>query len=200
VLAVLGAAAGAATIVLLRHGTAQGPATLPPATLQIVNAINEPPPGSLPAGWTTFTHRAASAENAGFTIAYPANWTASTSGYQTYLKNPSADEYLLVDLTPHTFRNDMLAEAESIKSRSLELGRFPGYSQIGRLTAFTLRGTRGAYWKFTWLDGGVQQEVIDLLFVQDGQSYALYFTAPASVWAASRPVFDEQAETFAPLT
>ena len=54
------------------------------------------------------------------------------------------------------------------------------------------------------MDNGVSQEAIDLLFVLQtpagAQSYALYMTAPASMWNQMRPIFDEEAETFAPLT
>ena len=32
------------------------------------------------------------------------------------------------------------------------------------------------------------------------QSYALYMTAPQSMWNQIRPTFDEMVETFAPLT
>jgi eukaryotic-like serine/threonine-protein kinase len=216
VLALLGAAAGAATILLLRHsptstangqGTTAGPggqsastsaAALPPASLQLVNAINMQT-GSLPAGWTTLTHHASNGETAGFKIAYPASWAESTTGYQTTLKNQSGSVSLIIDLTPHTYPNDMLAEAEYIRQQSLAQGHFPGYSSLG-LARTPVRGTQGAYWKFTWQDNGVQQEVIDFVFVLNGQSYALYFTAPASVWTPSHPTFDEEAETFAPLT
>jgi hypothetical protein len=210
-LGVLGAAAGATTVALLRHGTTSTPprpsssysysstATLPPATLQILDAINNPPPRSLPAGWTAFTHHASGGESAGFTIAYPANWTYSTSGHQTYLRDPSANVNTFIDLTPHTYPNDMLAEAQYIKTQSLAQNHFPGYSEVG-LAATPIRGTRGSYWKFTWQDHGVRQEAIDLLFVKDGQSYALYMTAPASMWTQTRPTFDEELETFAPLT
>jgi hypothetical protein len=31
-------------------------------------------------------------------------------------------------------------------------------------------------------------------------SYALYMTAPASQWSQLRPVFDEEMETFNPMT
>jgi hypothetical protein len=210
-LAVLGAGAGAAAVVLLRHGTTgtpggspSGTGTLPPAATapQIVNAINDQA-GPLPAGWTTVTRSATGTQTAGFTIAAPASWTPSTAGHQTYLRDPSANANILIDLTPHTFTNDMLAEARYIKSQSLAQNRFPGYSQLG-LAATTIRGTTGAYWKFTWVDNGVQQEAIDLLFVlrtpAGAQSYALYMTAPASMWTQLRPTFDEEAETFAPRT
>jgi hypothetical protein len=218
-LAVLGAGAGAATIVLLRHDTpgtptgsssssgtsSSGTGTLaPPETApQIVNAVNEHTTGPLPAGWTTRTRPATGTEAAGFTIAAPTNWTPSTSGYQNYLYDPSANANILIDLTPHTFPNDMLKEAQYIRRQSLAQNRFPGYHDMG-LQAETIRGTSGAWWKFTWVDKGVSQEAIDLLFVlrtpAGTQSYALYMTAPQSMWNQMRPIFDEMVETFAPLT
>jgi hypothetical protein len=213
-LAVLGAGAGAATIVLLRHGTtgtplggSSSPATssLAPADTapQIVNAINEHTTGPLPAGWTTVSRPATGTETAGFTIGKPASWTGSTTGYQTYLYDPSANANILIDLTPHTFPNDMLREAQYIRNQSVAQNRFPGYLGVG-LQAETIRGTHGAWWKFTWVDKGVNQEAIDLLFVLDtragAQSYALYMTAPQGMWNQMRPIFDEEAETFAPLT
>jgi hypothetical protein len=178
--------------------TLASPATAP----QIVDAINITPPGGLPAGWAMFTHRASAAgEVAGFTIGAPASWTGSSSGHQTYLRDPSAYAYILIDLTPHTYPQNMVAEARYIESRSLAQGHFPGYSRIG-LAGHVIRGTPGAYWKFTWQHGGVRQEVIDLLFVSHTsagpQSYALYMTAPESMFDQLRPTFDEAAETFTP--
>jgi eukaryotic-like serine/threonine-protein kinase len=219
-LALLGAGAGAATIVLLRHNTtgtplggssspatssSTGTGTLPPPDTvpQIVNAVNEHTTGPLPAGWTTVSRPATGTEAAGFTIAAPSNWTSSASGYQNYLYDPSANANILIDLTPHTYPNDMLKEAQYIKRQSLAQNRFPGYLDMG-LQAETIRGTPGAWWKFTWVDKGVDQEAIDLLFVlrtpAGAQSYALYMTAPQSMWNQMRPTFDEMVETFAPLT
>jgi len=213
-LAVLGAGAGAAAIVLLRHDTTSTPpggsssstgtGTLAPQETapQIVNAVNENTAGPLPAGWTTRTRPATGTEAAGFTIAAPSNWTSSASGYQTYLYDPSANANILIDLTPHTFPNNMLREAQYIKRQSLAQNRFPGYLDMG-LHAETIRGRPGAWWKFTWVDKGVTQEAIDLLFVlhtpAGAQSYALYMTAPQSMWNQMRPTFDEMAETFTPL-
>jgi len=214
-LALLGAGAGAATIVLLRHSTSSTPSgqgssppastgtgTLPPAALQIVDAVNTRP-GALPSGWATVTHHATGTQTAGFTIAAPTSWLPSTTGNQTYVRDPSANASILIDLTPHTFPNDMLREAEYIRDQSLAKNRFPGYVGLG-LAAETIRGTPGAWWKFTWVENGVNQEAIDLLFVLQTpagpQSYALYMTAPASMWSQMRPIFDEEVETFSPLT
>jgi serine/threonine protein kinase len=217
-LAVLGAGAGAAAIVLLRHDTTSTPAggssspatssssgtgTLaPPETApQIVNAVNEHTTGPLPAGWTTVSRPATGTETAGFSIAAPSNWRSSASGFQNYLYDPSANANILIDLTPHTYPNDMLKEAQYIKRQSLAQNRFPGYLNDG-LQAETIRGTPGAWWKFTWVDKGVNQEAIDLLVVlhtpAGAQSYALYMTAPQSMWNQMRPIFDEMVETFTP--
>jgi eukaryotic-like serine/threonine-protein kinase len=203
-LALLGAAAGAATILLLRNDTGASASLAPASTApQIVNAINEPVTGALPAGWRTYSYQPTSAEKAGFRIAAPTSWAASVSGDQTYLKDPSVNANILIDLTPHTFPNDMFREAEFIRDQALSEDRFPGYSLLG-LAAIPIRGTPGSYWKFTWIDQGVRQEAIDLLFVwptsSGRQSYALYMTAPASMWNQMRPTFDEEVETFSPMT
>jgi hypothetical protein len=176
---------------------------LPPSALQIVDAINKQSAGTLPAGYATYSQPAAANQTAGFSLAAPTSWNATISGYQTYLKDPSAANVnLLVDLTPHTY-SDMLREATYIRDQSLAQARFPGYRQLG-LSRLTIRGQPGSYWKFTWDDAGVQQEAIDLLYIAPTsagrQSYALYMTAPVSRWTQLRPVFDEEMETFNPRT
>ena len=107
---------------------------------------------------------------------------------------------MLVDLTPHTYPN-MVREAEYIEAQSTP--RFPGYQRVN-LEALTIRGTSGSFWKFTWMDNGVPQTALDLLFVlstpSGQQSYALYATAPTSMWQQMQPVFDEELRTFAPLS
>jgi eukaryotic-like serine/threonine-protein kinase len=210
-LAIIGAAAGTATVVLLHQshtGSTQAQtsgsagASLPPASLQIVDAVNMPNTGPLPGGFTSISQPAAANETAGFSIAVPTSWKESTSGYQTYLRDPAiSGANILIDLTPHTFPNDMLREAEYIESQSIP--HFPGYHRVD-LRAWTIRGTPGSFWKFTWTDQGVSQEALDLLFVlrtsAGPQSYALYMTAPTASFAQLRSTFDEEVETFRPLT
>jgi eukaryotic-like serine/threonine-protein kinase len=218
-LAIVGAAAGAATVVLLHHdhsgspqgqgsgtGSASGSAsgsssaTLPPPTLQIIDAINKPATGPLPSGWTTTSQPAAANETAGFSIAAPTSWQKTTSGYQTYLRDPAnSNTNILIDLTPHTYQ-DMLQEARYIESQSIP--HFPGYHRVG-MAATNVRGVTGSWWKFTWNNKGVPQEALDVLFVAHTsagpQSYALYMTAPVSKFDQTRPTFDEEVETFATL-
>ena len=218
-LAIIGAAAGAATVVLLHQdhsgspqgqttgtGSASGSAsgsssaTLPASTLQIIDAINKPATGPLPNGFTTTSQPAAANETAGFSIAAPTSWQKSTSGYQTYLRDTTVpNTNILIDLTPHTF-SDMLREAQYIESQSVP--RFPGYHRVG-MASMLVRGNSAAWWKFTWNNKGVQQEALDVLFVArtsaGPQSYALYMTAPESKFDQMRPIFDEEVETFATL-
>jgi len=222
-LAIIGAAAGAATVVLLHQnhsgspqgqttgtGSASGSAsgstsgsssaTLPPPTLQIIDAINKPATGPLPSGFTRTTQPAAANGTAGFSIAAPTSWQKSTNGSQTYLRDPAdPNTNILIDLTPHTYR-DMLQEAQYIEARSIP--RFPGYHRVG-MASMLVRGASGAWWKFTWNNQGVQQEALDVLFVAHTsagpQSYALYMTAPESKFDQARPIFDEEMETFATL-
>ncbi|HYB16411.1 MAG TPA: protein kinase [Streptosporangiaceae bacterium] len=212
-LAIIGAGAGAATVVLFQQnhsGSPQGQAsspgstgaTLPPASLQIVDAVNMPNTGPLPSGFTAISQRAAANETAGFSIAKPTSWKESTSSYQAYLRDPAIpDASILIDLTPHTYPNDMLREAEYIESQSIP--HFPGYQRVD-LRAWTIRGRSGSFWKFTWTNQGVSQEALDLLFVlrtsAGPQSYALYMTAPTASFGQLRSTFDEEVETFRPLT
>lgn len=217
-LAIIGAGAGAATVVLLHQnhsGSPQGGSstsvsgsastsasgstggtggTLPPALL--TTAINQPLTGAPPAGYKNLSKPATGTEAAGFSINYPSNWTVSQKGlYQTWLFSPQAGVNLLVDLTPHTYPGDMVQEAQYIESQSIP--HFPGYQRID-LKPLTIRGTPGSFWKFTWTDNGVKQEALDFLFIIDKQSYALYATAPASMWNQMQATFDEEVRSFAP--
>jgi eukaryotic-like serine/threonine-protein kinase len=218
-LAIIGAGAGAATVVLLNQhhsGSSQGggstsppPSTsaagntggtggtggsLPPA--QLTTAINQPLTGPPPAGYKNLTQAATGKERVGFSIDYPTNWTVVPKApWDTWLYAPQAGVNMLVDLTPHTYPDDMVQEAEYIETQSIP--KFPGYQRID-LQALTIRGTPGSFWKFTWMDNGVKQEALDFLFIQDNQSYALYATAPASKWNQLQPVFDEEVRSFAP--
>jgi hypothetical protein len=130
----------------------------------------------------------------------PRGWTVTRTRNRTYIADPAdpaKDIHLLVDLTPHTYP-DMVREATFIEGRS----GFAGYQRVG-LAPLTIRGTAGAWWEFTWVRKGTAQTALDLLFIVDTpsgqQSYALYATAPTSIWGQLQPVFAEELRTFAPL-
>jgi len=213
-LVIIGAGAGAATVVLLHQNhsgapttgsstspgsttptTPSGGSTLPAANL--ITAINQPLTGPPPAGYRNLSKAASGSESAGFSIDYPASWTVTQKGaYQTWLIDPGTTINMLVDLTPHTYPGNMLEEAQYIEGQSIP--SFPGYKRVN-LQALTIRGTPGAFWKFTWMKNGVEQEALDLVFIQDNQSYALYATAPATMWQQMQATFDEELRSFAPL-
>ncbi len=184
--------------VALSSNATPTPAAAAPA---IVGAINQQITGPLPAGYAVYSRLAGPREVAGFSVAAPASWKVTTSGFQTYLRDPSAANVsLLVDLTPHTYMNNMLKEAAYIRAQAAP--HFPGYKQL-ELSLVTIRGSPGAYWNFTWNDAGVRQEAADLLWVArtsaGRQSYALYMTAPVSMWNQMQPVFEVAMRTFSPL-
>jgi serine/threonine protein kinase len=216
-LAIIGVGAGVVTVTLLRHSgngnnsaassTTQSPTARPSAStaagaLDIIQGINSPSSGPFPSGFTSYTLPASAVgANAGFSLSYPGSWAVQRNSYQTYFRSPALNAYVLVDLTPHTFPGDMLREARYIKLHSASA--HPGYAQLA-LTRLSIRGAPGSYWKFTYTDDGVTQEVLDLLWVQNtsagDQSYAMYFTAPAASWSALRTTFTAIAQSFQPVT
>ena len=223
-LLVIGAGAGAATVMALRsHSTATtggsgstGRATTGGGTgtgtgsaanpTSINQSIDEPESatGTLPSGFQAYSVSAGTAgTTAGFQVAYPSSWNVQrTTAVRTRFQYPALNAYLLVDMTRHTYPNDMLAEARYIERQSLAKGSFPGYQRL-EMARLNIRGRPGAYWKFQWNDSGTEQEVLDLMYVANTsagqQSYALLFTAPKAQWNALHVDFDPEAQTFAPL-
>jgi hypothetical protein len=169
-----------------------------PAAVQALN--NQTP--AVPAGWTTETVLPSlNGTTAGFSIGLPPSWTIQQNRLATDLYAPDGIKYMDVDLTPHQYPNNMVAEANYIEVNALKEGHLPGYQLIA-LERESIRGTAGAYWAFTWNADGVTMRVDDLLFVLDGQSYALYFTAPVSQFSSSEglPQFEQMLSTFQPVT
>jgi eukaryotic-like serine/threonine-protein kinase len=217
-LAIIGAGAGAATVMLIRHndagssgatstgsganpgtGIATGTAVGVPA---IVSAINSPSSGPFPSDFTSYSQTASiTGTAAGFSLQYPRSWQLTRpadDSYQTVITNRAGNAYVLLDLTKHTYPGNMLAEGTYI--RNAEIKNHPGYLQIG-LARHAIEGAPGAFWQFTFVNqNGVRQEALDLLWVASTsagqQSYAMYFTAPAGQWARLRPVFVDIARSF----
>ena len=166
-----------------------------------VRALNDPT-SALPAGWTTETIPASQdGTTAGFSIGLPDTWVPKPDGLATYLYAPSGATYMDVDLTQSEDTN-MVAEANYIAKNAVAEGHLPGYKQIA-IDPVTIRGTAGAYWAFTWqTTAGVTMRVDDLLFVLDGQSYALDFSTPNADFngsGAGLTMFEQMLRTFQPL-
>lgn len=164
----------------------------------VANAINRQPAGTVPAGYSTDQRTGTDAgTTAGFSIGYPSSgWSKSDNGVNSVLRL-SAATYTRVDLTTHTYPNDMLAEARYIRDASMV--NHPGYHEIA-LGRMTIRGSSGAYWEFTWDDNGVKEQWLDLVWVANtpagSQSYALLFAAPQSAWTQMSSTFAAQAQSF----
>ncbi|HWG01869.1 MAG TPA: serine/threonine-protein kinase [Trebonia sp.] len=173
-----------------------------PSSVQAIDS----PAVKLPASWSTeVASGAVEGTTAGFSIGLPPGWQVVRHADATFLEAPDGVRYLEVDLAAHHFQN-MVTEARYIEKTALVKGSFPGYRLIS-IKPEEIRGTAGSFWAFTWKRGnGLVMRVDDLLFTlptsAGPQSYAVYFTAPASESGMSQRLtfFDKLLRTFQPVT
>ena len=206
------AAIGAGAALALHHSNgASGPGTTavvqgssPKTPFGSVNALNQRST-SVPAGWQPETVPPSQYNTtAGFTIDVPPGWTEKPKGLATYFYGPD-NMVLDVDLSPHTYPDNMVQEAEHLQQQQAVLGdAFPGY-QRSYLQAVPVRGTDGAFWQFTWSLNDVKMRTDDILFVlptsAGKQSYAVYIRAPNNGWnSVYLPMFEKILPTFEPVT
>ena len=206
------AAIGAGTALALHHNNGAGGAgttavvqgAAPKTQFGSVNALNGPST-TVPTGWTAETVTPSEYNTtAGFTIDVPPGWTREQKGLATYFYGRD-DMVLDVDLSPHTYPDNMVQEAEHLEQQQAVLGdAFPGYKRA-QLLAVPIRGTHGAFWQFTWSYKGVPVRTDDILFVlptsAGRQSYAIYMRAPDNGWNSTYlPLFEKILPTFAPVT
>jgi hypothetical protein len=155
---------------------------------------------ALPAGYEWYSLSAASAGTpAGFRLAVPSGWSISRSGLVTYIRNPSGAGFMEVDLTAHTYADNM-AEARWLQAKTLAEGKFPGYRHIA-LSPATIAGSNGAVWAFSWMESGVGRVVAqDYLFTLPAggstQSYAVYASGPNTSWPQTSQALNEAIQTF----
>jgi hypothetical protein len=203
------AAIGAGAALALSHvngGTGatdafQGSTKTPFGSVNALNARST----ALPAGWTAETvPPSAHDTTAGFTVDLPPGWTEKPQGLATYFYGPN-DMVLDIDLSPHTYPDNMVAEAEHLQQQQAVLGdAFPGYQRL-QLLGEPVRGAHGAFWQFTWSLKNVRMRTDDILFVlptsAGHQSYAVYLRAPDNGWNSSNlPTFEKILPTFEPVT
>jgi len=206
------AAIGAGAALALHHGNggAGAPGTTavvqggPKTPFGSVNALNERSI-SVPADWQPKTVPASQYNTtAGFTIDVPPGWTEKPKGLATYFYGPD-NMVLDVDLSPHTYPDNMVQEAEHLQQQQAVLGdAFPGYQRL-QLQAVPIRGADGAFWQFTWSLKNVKMRTDDILFVlptsAGKQSYAIYIRAPDNGWNSTYlPMFEKILPTFEPVT
>jgi hypothetical protein len=202
---VVAAAIGAGTAYALGHhsntnlsnasnASVTYPAGFTPAPT--VAALDDPST-VLPAGWTSHAVTAAQlGTKAGFSIDLPPGWKEQPDGYATDFTGPG-QKFIDIDLTTHHY-SDMLAEARYIEQGSMP--NHPGYQRI-RLDREPVRGTNGAFWKFTYYSAaGIKLQVNDILFIKPtsagAQSYAIEFRTRDATWNDTVPLWKEIMRTF----
>jgi len=164
-------------------------------------AIGHSGRSSLPAGYQRYTVPAtATGTAAGFTMAVPDGWPASTHGLVTDVTDPVGHRSIQVDLTPFEAAS-AFGEASLLEERAITDGSLPGYRRV-ELRSFLFHGSLGAAWEFTWQEPGVGRVgVLDVLFKErtraGRQAYRIQVSAPSADRAASRAIFAEALQTFA---
>ena len=136
-------------------------------------------------------------------MAVPSGWSTSRNGLVSYAKNPSGAGFMEVDLTQHTFSDEM-AEARWLQAKTISQGKFPHYRRIA-LKPTSVAGQPAVLWTFSWVESGVGRvAAADYLFNLPAgggsQSYAVYASAPVSSWPQTSQALSEAIQTFQPLS
>jgi serine/threonine protein kinase len=158
---------------------------------------------TLPAGYRWYSQPAASAAAAaGFRLAVPGGWNASTSGLTTYLRDPAGTGFMEIDLTRQSLALP-LPEAYRLEAETVRQGKFPGYRRIA-IRPVRVLGSAGAVWSFTWQERDVgrvfaEDYLFDLSIRGGMQSYAIYGSGLAGSWQQTARMLAEAIRTFQPL-
>ena len=159
--------------------------------------------GAPHAGYQWFQVTAASSgTTAGLEIAAPATWQMTRQGVVSYLRPPSGDASIEINLAPFTYLRP-LREASLLQAQAIQQGLYPGYQRIA-IRPGLLLGAPDAAWRFSWQDGATRTGVLELLVTVDTtagtQSYELAVSAPSAQFAGAQAVFRRALATFQPLT
>jgi hypothetical protein len=182
-LVLLGAVAIVAAGILVGMVLTRGNGTGPPA--------GGPQPPAVTAG------RAGSP--ASFTMTVPAGWHTAQQGAGTGFTSPAGDVSMLVTPAAAGGVTDRGALRRPLP-HALRQDSLPGYAPVGG-RPFRFQGGTGVTWQFTWQPAsGGRMEVLDIAFrlpTRAGHhAYLVRESAPASAWAATRPVFRTALATF----
>ena len=159
--------------------------------------------GAPHAGYQWFQVTAASSgTTAGFEIAAPASWQMTRQSAVSYLRPPSGDAFIEINLAPFTYLRP-LREAGLLQAQAIQQGLYPGYQRIAIRPGILLSAPAAA-WRFSWQDGATRTEVLELLVTVDTtagtQSYELAVSAPSAGFAGAQAIFRQALPTFRPLT
>jgi serine/threonine protein kinase len=193
VLAAAGIALGLGASGTLGGGRGAIPAMSKPASSgprSDVSSSASPGSGALPAGYVMYR------DQSGFAIGVPVGWQISHEGHLVYVRPPSSGAFLLIDQTTHPQSN---ALADWREQEAARISTYPGYHRI-RLEAVRYpQAQQAADWEFTYYRAGQLTRVLNRnILVDSHRAYALYWSTPASQWAADLHFFQAFAATFRP--
>jgi eukaryotic-like serine/threonine-protein kinase len=140
---------------------------------------------------------------AGFKIAIPVAWQATTSGLVTYLDAAVPGTSIEINLAAFDFAKP-LREAEFLQAQAISQGEYAGY-QLVAISQTTYRSVPAATWRFNWQPGMLSHaSVLEVLFgLQTSagpQDYALTVSAPSVTFPAAHTVFNEVLRSFQPVS
>jgi hypothetical protein len=146
----------------------------------------------VPAGFTRYH------DPTGFSIGVPAGWQVSHQGHLVYIRDPNGGRFLLIDQTTHP-RPDPLADWR--QQEAARISTYPGYRRIRLQAVHYPQAERAADWEFTYYQDGTLTHVMNRnILASAHHAYALYWSTPASGWAASFHLFRAFAATFRPAS
>jgi hypothetical protein len=146
--------------------------------------------GLLPAGFSRYH------DPTGFSIGVPAGWQVSHRGHLVYIRDPDGGRFLIIDQTTRP-KPDPLADWR--QQEAARISTYPGYHRIRLRAVHYPQAERAADWEFTYYQGGTLIHVLNRnILASAHHAYALYWSTPASQWAASFHLFRAFAATFRP--
>lgn len=190
----IGAAYGTGTLLAKpssRHGTPAA-ASHPPARSSPSSPARQPAGARSPStGFYRFT------DSTGFSIGVPRGWQVSHAGHYVYISDPSnANTYLLIDQSGQPKPNPL---ADWEQQQANRAGSYPDYHLIRLESVGYPQAEKAADWEFTYDRDGVPVHILNRNVLANAQhAYALYWSAPASDWAADYHFFQAFAATFRP--
>ncbi|MEU1333013.1 serine/threonine-protein kinase [Streptomyces sp. NPDC005865] len=129
----------------------------------------------------------------GFSLMLPKSWKREVDGNQVDYTPDGGRRFLRVAVD----RNPQF-ESSYTHQLSLEKGlrvKLPGYRRL-QMNSNTFRDQQGSLWEFSWKAGandttaGPRRAIEQTYRSRDGVEYAIYLSAPAANWPATREQFD----------
>jgi hypothetical protein len=172
-----------------------------PAVPEPVRPVSPPPrrptarhgaARAVPAGFHRYR------DSTGFSIGVPAHWRVSHQGHLVYIAAPDGGMFLIVDQTTQPKPNPL---ADWRQQEAARISTYPGYHRIRLQAVHYPQAERAADWEFTYYRGGTLVHVLNRnILASAHHAYALYWSTPASEWAASFRLFRAFAATFRPAS